>query len=113
MGLNTDYRSRYHRPSNYFCLTAFGSIYAHGKYPYKDKRLGFDIRDTVGCGYDWDKESIFFTLNGKIIPDSTVTDVRGKLFPVVEIKDDSAIVRANFGGRPFIYEPANTFNNQM
>ena len=102
MGLSEARRSRYRPHLNYFCLIADGSIYAHGKYPYKDKLPGFETQDTVGCGYDWEKESIFFTLNGEIIVDSAMANVRGKLFPMIEIK------YANFGGRPFMYNPTNT-----
>jgi hypothetical protein len=113
VGLNGLHRLPSRLPSTYLSLAGFGNVYACGEFPHKDTGVRVDIQDTVGCGHDWEKESVFFTLNGKIVPGSTIMSVRGKLFPMLKIADDSAVLRANLGGRPFVYEPANTPNSHL
>jgi hypothetical protein len=59
--------------------------------------------DTVGCGYNWEKENVFFTHNGTLIQ-GLIPIKRGKFFPKVEFSN-SARITANFGGSPFLYQP--------
>ena len=64
--------------------------------------------DTVGCGVDYVKGGIFFTLNGRFLgygwtDVSDVTDPKVDLYPTVGI-DSSRPIACNFGERPFEFD---------
>lgn len=70
----------------------------------------FGANDTVGCGIDYKKHSIFFTLNGKYLGEA-FHDVKEdlKLYPTVGI-DTNAKIFFNFGLKPFLF-PLSEYMN--
>lgn len=64
----------------------------------------FGAGDTVGCGLDYARKEIFFTLNGQYLGvafDSVVPDT--PLYPTVGI-DSRHPVSLNFGEAPFAFD---------
>ncbi|KAJ2985079.1 hypothetical protein NUW58_g5724 [Xylaria curta] len=79
----------------------------------------YNAADTVGCGLDFVKGTIFFTHNGvllgefllprdEIAPAPKFAVQGGRFFPAVGMGDEIVCVRANFGAdpeTPFEYDP--------
>eukprot|EP00597_Dinobryon_sp_UTEXLB2267_P014789 CAMPEP_0170113988 /NCGR_PEP_ID=MMETSP0020_2-20130122/10357_1 /TAXON_ID=98059 /ORGANISM="Dinobryon sp., Strain UTEXLB2267" /LENGTH=177 /DNA_ID=CAMNT_0010340731 /DNA_START=532 /DNA_END=1065 /DNA_ORIENTATION=+ len=68
----------------------------------------FGFNDTVGCGLDHSKQSIFYTLNGKLLG-TAFQNVRPniELYPTVGI-DAHCTVQFNFGAdEPFVFDLRN------
>lgn len=64
----------------------------------------FGAGDTVGCGLDYARKEIFFTLNGQYLGvafDSVIPDT--PLYPTVGI-DSRHPVSLNFGEAPFAFD---------
>lgn len=74
--------------------------------------------DTVGCGVDWVREKIFFTLNGRSMGDAfdfrnhaaDIIHNNKRLFPVVGI-DTTCLVRVNLTG-PFRFDLEHAMSEQ-
>ena len=74
--------------------------------------------DTVGCGVDWVREKIFFTLNGRSMGDAfdfrnhaaDIVHNNKSLYPVVGI-DTMCLVRLNLTG-PFRFDLQHTMSEQ-
>ncbi|EPS36270.1 hypothetical protein H072_10350 [Dactylellina haptotyla CBS 200.50] len=62
----------------------------------------YQLGDTIGCGYDQDDHTIFWTQNGKFLG-VAFEDVRGKLSPVVAA-EVSFTAKANFGSEPWMWD---------
>jgi len=62
----------------------------------------FDVGDTVGCGIDYARCEIFFTLNGHYLG-AAFNDVSGILAPTIGI-DSLYPVLINFGSQPFQFD---------
>jgi len=62
----------------------------------------FGAGDVVGCGLDYERKSIFFTLNGAFLG-IAFEDVYGELYPTVGI-DAEVNVTFNFGRAPFKFD---------
>jgi hypothetical protein len=60
----------------------------------------FTTGDTVGCGINYDKQEIFFTLNGHYLGPA-FKKVTSTYYPTVGLHSNGEIVRANFGQNPF------------
>lgn len=63
--------------------------------------------DTIGCGIDFIKGTIFYTKNGELLGDAFNDVGHGRLFPCVGIGPERITVRANFGldgETPFKYD---------
>jgi hypothetical protein len=66
--------------------------------------------DTVGCGVDWVREKVFFTLNGQCLgdafdfalPAADIVQKNKALYPVVGV-DTTSLVRVNLTG-PFHFD---------
>lgn len=64
----------------------------------------YGCNDTIGCGLNHRDNSIFFTLNGKMLGTAfreVPSDV--ELYPTVGI-DTNCVVQLNFGKRPFAFD---------
>jgi hypothetical protein len=68
--------------------------------------------DVVGCGINFSKGTIFWTLNGVRKDDIAYTDKDLVLYPMVGIKDRGLRVRANFGASPFVYDIGDLYNQE-
>jgi Ran-binding protein 9/10 len=74
--------------------------------------------DTVGCGVDWVREKIFFTLNGRSMGDAFdfanhaagIIQNNKSLYPVVGI-DTTCLVRVNLTG-PFQFDLQRAMSEQ-
>ncbi|KAL8731397.1 MAG: hypothetical protein Q9181_004325 [Wetmoreana brouardii] len=74
------------------------------------EKYGFG--DTVGCGFDYSNDTIFFTKNGKRIPTYKFEGVRGRLFPILGLHDKLEVM-TNFGPhaeKPFKWAPDGQVN---
>lgn len=66
---------------------------------------GFTTGDVVGCGINFERQSIFFTKNGKNLGVAKIdVDVSKPLYPTVGLESRGAIVEANFGHCKFCFE---------
>eukprot|EP00549_Striatella_unipunctata_P023414 CAMPEP_0118706418 /NCGR_PEP_ID=MMETSP0800-20121206/20545_1 /TAXON_ID=210618 ORGANISM="Striatella unipunctata, Strain CCMP2910" /NCGR_SAMPLE_ID=MMETSP0800 /ASSEMBLY_ACC=CAM_ASM_000638 /LENGTH=319 /DNA_ID=CAMNT_0006608947 /DNA_START=223 /DNA_END=1182 /DNA_ORIENTATION=- len=64
----------------------------------------FGAGDVVGCGIDYVRDKIFFTLNGKFLGCAFTLDTHDKLlFPTIGV-DSSAWIHTNFGQEPFSFD---------
>eukprot|EP01116_Phalansterium_solitarium_P011139 TRINITY_DN26749_c0_g1_i1.p1 TRINITY_DN26749_c0_g1~~TRINITY_DN26749_c0_g1_i1.p1 ORF type:complete len:425 (-),score=77.42 TRINITY_DN26749_c0_g1_i1:65-1339(-) len=64
----------------------------------------FGPGDTVGCGFDFADDTVFFTKNGKPLPVAFVrVPAAWSLYPVVGL-DTNDTITFNFGDRPFLYD---------
>lgn len=75
----------------------------------------FDTYDVIGCGFDIERKTIFFTRNGVLLGDG-FTDVEDeKLWPIVGFSNrqyDLTKVSINFGVKPFVYKGDEVIANQ-
>lgn len=60
---------------------------------------GYAAGDVIGCGFDWEKDMVFFTKNGERLPPA-IRHVSGQLFPWVAIHNFDFRLRFNFGNDP-------------
>ena len=69
--------------------------------------------DVVGCGWDLQRNKIFFTKNGALQSDGvSFADVAAhkSMFPAVGIQRPGATFKVNFGQEPFMYAiPVNEY----
>ncbi|RYH29209.1 hypothetical protein EON65_09335 [archaeon] len=66
----------------------------------------FEVGDVIGCGFDKDSRSIFYTRNGVLLGVGFENIEDDKLWPVIGFSnrhDDLAKVSINFGLEPFMY----------
>ncbi|KAJ3032107.1 UNVERIFIED_CONTAM: hypothetical protein HDU68_004417, partial [Siphonaria sp. JEL0065] len=79
-----------------------GKKYSHGESePYGPK---FKQGDVIGCGFDWDSRSVFFTLNGRNLGIAFMNiETKGSLalYPAIGLHDPSEVVAVNLGDKPF------------
>ena len=63
------------------------------------------LNDVVGCGYNYEKSHIFFTLNGQQL-ENTFHVVRGSMwYPTTAYRGDAAEFEVNLGKKAFVYQP--------
>ncbi|RYP72983.1 hypothetical protein DL770_007863 [Monosporascus sp. CRB-9-2] len=77
------------------------SDYAHSTGP----RWG--MGDTVGCGIDFSRGTIFYTKNGELIGEGFRDVKSSRVFPCVGLNSEGTTIRANFGldnAMPFKYD---------
>ncbi|KIW78612.1 hypothetical protein Z517_08450 [Fonsecaea pedrosoi CBS 271.37] len=83
--------------------------------PPKIKDLGlarqYGYGDTVGCGIDVKKRTVFWTLNGTRLMKAGFQNVRGQIYPIIGIRDPGK-VKVNLGldlkEEPFMWKPGTT-----
>mmetsp|Transcript_4784 Transcript_4784/g.10103 ORF Transcript_4784/g.10103 Transcript_4784/m.10103 type:complete len:683 (+) Transcript_4784:265-2313(+) len=64
----------------------------------------FGVGDTIGCGIDYTRQSVFFTLNGHFLGYAfQEIDLTSKFFPTVGI-DSNCPFQCNFGESPFVFD---------
>eukprot|EP00026_Physarum_polycephalum_P012763 Phypoly_transcript_13092.p1 GENE.Phypoly_transcript_13092~~Phypoly_transcript_13092.p1 ORF type:complete len:290 (+),score=33.85 Phypoly_transcript_13092:89-958(+) len=80
-----------------------GSIY--NKASRINRTSNFGPGDTVGCGWDWQENVLFYTLNGKklAVDQPLVGGVPFKFYPAVGFSQ-VAKVHVNFGNLPFKFD---------
>eukprot|EP01039_Chlorochromonas_danica_P006368 gene6368-7021_t len=74
----------------------------------------FSVRDVVGCGYNAERKTIFFTINGALLGDGFVNISETRLVPVVGFSnryDEPVRVKINFGLEPFVYAGEGIITN--
>jgi len=80
--------------------------------PEANYSQSFVTGDVIGCGWSSDDGGvIFFTKNGKYLGpafiDKDLAGV-GKLVPMVRLRSPGVEVAANFGSKPFVFQPSNS-----
>lgn len=77
-----------------------GSIYRSSE--ERDWGPAFDDGDSVGCGFDCNTRTIFFTKNGELLGRPFGVDVRmrEKLYPVIGLQTTGQAVRVELGTDP-------------
>ncbi len=63
----------------------------------------FTPNDVVGCGYNRDESTVYFTLNGKYMGAAFV-NVNEVLLPFVALKSPHVVVSLNLGHEPFLFK---------
>ncbi|RYP18542.1 hypothetical protein DL767_009816 [Monosporascus sp. MG133] len=77
------------------------SDYAHSIGPK------WGMGDTVGCGIDFSRDTIFYTKNGELIGEGSRDVKSSRVFPCVGLNSEGTTIRANFGldnAMPFKYD---------
>ncbi|KAI0535189.1 hypothetical protein GGR58DRAFT_23194 [Xylaria digitata] len=84
-----------------------GSIYDSEMGDYLQIRTGrlYEVGDTVGCGVDWDQQSVYYTLNGEHVGRIQSSVIRRKCYPAVTMWKSPCIVKVNFGEESFKFSP--------
>ncbi|CAM9656017.1 unnamed protein product, partial [Choristocarpus tenellus] len=59
--------------------------------------------DVIGCGFDCQRSTIWYTRNGMLLGDGFTGVTETKLVPVVGFHSNGESVRVNFGLAPFVY----------
>ncbi|KAL9083000.1 MAG: hypothetical protein Q9165_008696 [Trypethelium subeluteriae] len=72
-----------------------------GRFEKDDDRM-YAPGDTVGCGVDFNKNTMWFTKNGVKL-DRGFEDVSGRLFPLLGM-EGRLDLETNFGGKPFLWQ---------
>jgi len=86
-----------------------GNLYQETQYIPLPPLGQYMMGDTIGCGVDFKENAIFYTRNGKRLPDSRFTEVKGRLYPAIGLYSVVSTV-VNFGAdkeKKFLWEPAN------
>lgn len=63
----------------------------------------FARNDVIGCGYNYLKKQIFYTINGKFF-NVAFNDVSKELYPTVGLHSPREKIEANFGQKPFKFD---------
>jgi len=83
-----------------------GGIYFENGFTYiKEEKWG--LGDTIGCGFDFQTNNIFFTKNGKLIHSRLVYEIeiiKGQLLPTIGMRSKNACCSVNFGQEPFKFD---------
>lgn len=93
------------------CTYSWGYLSTDGYKYHHSSRYGqpygsrYSAGDVVGCGIDWLRREIFFTLNGTHLGTAfTSVSVRDKrVYPTVSLHSNGERVRCNFRG-PFVFQ---------
>lgn len=78
-----------------------------------DQDTTYRYGDTVGCGIELKKRTVFWTRNGRRLVEAGFHNVHGQLYPAVSVKDFGK-VKVNLGNDPvnngFMWAPGNTLD---
>ncbi|KAJ3417586.1 hypothetical protein HDV05_000043 [Chytridiales sp. JEL 0842] len=89
-------------PGSYGYFAEGGSKYCSGRAESYAEKYG--AQDIIGCGFNFDRNAIFWTKNGKHLGDA-YTDVKETvLYPSVGLHSSGATVSVNFGHLPFEFD---------
>eukprot|EP00002_Diphylleia_rotans_P033110 TRINITY_DN7009_c0_g1_i1.p1 TRINITY_DN7009_c0_g1~~TRINITY_DN7009_c0_g1_i1.p1 ORF type:complete len:1625 (-),score=357.84 TRINITY_DN7009_c0_g1_i1:217-5091(-) len=81
-------------------LLSTGELWYHGSLVDRVSRVWADTGTIVGCGIDYGKNQIFFSLNGRILLHLPVLHnflARVTLYPALTLQDFGSAARVNFG----------------
>ncbi|KAI9694998.1 MAG: hypothetical protein M1822_000615 [Bathelium mastoideum] len=73
----------------------------------RDDEKKYRYGDIVGCGFDLDRRSVFFTRNGVRFMNTAFSNASGCLYPVVGLRK-SVTLKTNFGASEFKWKPGVT-----
>lgn len=89
--------------SKSYSLTSEGRL-CHEK-EVKDKFVAkFKLNDKIGCGYYFNKKTIFYTYNGKYIGEAFKMDKYFNMYPTISLHSSNEKVKVNFGKEPFVFD---------
>ena len=93
---------------SYFSCLYFGDFGSFMPYIYHEDCFAgpFGQGDTIGCGVDYEAQTIFFTKNGACVGVAT-DEFPARASPAIYTVEDTLEVHANFGQRPFMFDIAN------
>lgn len=66
----------------------------------------FAPNDVVGCGYNREESTVYFTLNGKYMGAAFV-NVSEVMLPFIAIKSSHVLITLNLGHEPFLFKVAD------
>eukprot|EP01119_Soliformovum_irregulare_P002830 TRINITY_DN1308_c1_g1_i2.p1 TRINITY_DN1308_c1_g1~~TRINITY_DN1308_c1_g1_i2.p1 ORF type:complete len:2755 (-),score=1130.06 TRINITY_DN1308_c1_g1_i2:303-7640(-) len=69
----------------------------------------FYAGDTVGCGWNRDEDTVYFTLNGKFLGIAFL-GVEGSFFPMISVRSPEMSATVNFGQDPFVFDVGSENN---
>ena len=85
--------------------------------PPKIKDLGmaktYGYGETVGCGVDLKRRTVFWTLNGKRLMEAGFQNVRGQIYPAICLSQVGKVqvnLGLNLEDQPFLWSPGNTLD---
>ncbi|KAL7751576.1 hypothetical protein RI367_003040 [Sorochytrium milnesiophthora] len=96
-------------------LRSDGAVFAHGKAsatcdPADNVQRAYNANDTVGCGFNVLKRSVFFTVNGKVVLQEAVSNLPDYAYHPTVGATRGVLLNANFGQSPFVFSHANEHN---
>lgn len=86
---------------------------------YHDKSKGdpfgpkFKLKDVIGCGYYFSKNSIFYTINGKFIEWAFNNVEYQNFYPTISLHSLNEKVTVNFGKQTFVFDIEGFYYSQM
>jgi len=81
-----------------------------GTHSLSSSQHSFAGGDVIGCYYDLSgvRTVLSFTVNGVAVPNATVSNIKGDVWPAVSVGDGAAL-SANFGQRTWTHAPTHGF----
>ncbi len=99
--------------NSYAIVTGTGRVYHSNSLIFDGREYTDPIEQTkvVGCCWDIQKSSVYFTVDGRKLPKAFDLSKKGggTFIPTIWLPSKDTVVRLNFGQNPFVFNFENEF----